>query len=530
MQLLIGGTSGIQYELDYKITEGSEGEIYAIKNHPALLAKIIKPARITDQKRVKIATITQLPSVPNTAWPIETLISNQHIIGYVMPYVENTKPIHHFFADHHFLAEHNSDYHMLYTIAHNLAQCVRTIHAHGHVIGDINEQNMVVKPDATVWAVDCDSMQLISQNDMYRCVRTRDEYTPPELINCYVHTTIRTPNHDAFGLAVLIFQLLMGISPFHGVAKHAQHTATRIDLECLSNFIFPHINNPYYQPPDYSLPFDALPPTIQTLFIRAFTTPIRPTPFMWKQELYSIIKTLTKCPNNHAVPAGMPCMTCMHNDYIFKGLFFNDPDPRHTVVFVVDRSNTMHESIHMVNDALQEFFYAVQQNTIFANRLQIEYVTCNSQSEVCWFSQLTPPKFTTHGTMPLGSAIEFAFELVKRRTEIYRASGVPYYAPIIIIITAGHSSDDLTKAQELIAHHENTQTIATYIRVTPNANLAQLTTLNKSWRTTSLNASPLINLLSYPGYGPWGDIIGGYSDDSAARNPWVVDDSSDHNI
>lgn len=517
MKLFVGGTSGTHYELDYKIAEGSEGDIYTIKNHHARLAKIIKSARLDNQKRVKMTVITQLPSVPNTAWPIETLISDQHIVGYVMPYIENTKPIHHFFA------KHDSDYRMRYTIAYNLAQCVQTIHTHGHIIGDINEQNMVVKPDATVWAVDCDSMQLMSHNDIYRCVRTRDEYTPPELIKCNVHTTIRTPNHDAFGLAVLIFQLLMGISPFHGIAKHAQHTATRIDLECLSNFIFPHISNPYFQPPDYSLPFAALPSTIQTLFIKAFTTTIRPTPFVWKQELNSIINTLTKCPNNHAVPAGMPCMTCMHTDSLNNGLDFNNFDPSNPitpVVFVVDTSDAMSESIHMVNDVLQEFFYAVHENTFLKERLEIGYVTGHTLSEICQFSQLTPPKFTTHGTIPLGSAIEFAFELVKRRTEIYRASGVSYYAPIIIIITAGHSSDDLTKAQELIAHHEHTQTIATYIRVAPNANLAQLTTLNKSRRTTSLNAFPLINLLRYLGYGPWGDIIGGYSDDSSARDSW----------
>ena len=43
----------------------------------------------------------------------------------------------------------------------------------------------------------------------YACPVAKPEYTPPELQGKHLSSIVRTPEQDAFGLGVLIFQLLM---------------------------------------------------------------------------------------------------------------------------------------------------------------------------------------------------------------------------------------------------------------------------------------------------------------------------------
>ena len=68
----------------------------------------------------------------------------------------------------------------LYTIAHNLAAQVETIHQWGNtVIGDLNFLNVLVLPDMRVTIVDFDSVQY-TNGRVYPCKVGMPEFTPPE--------------------------------------------------------------------------------------------------------------------------------------------------------------------------------------------------------------------------------------------------------------------------------------------------------------------------------------------------------------
>ena len=63
--------------------------------------------------------------------------------------------------------------------------------------------------------IDTDSFQFACQGRVYRGTFAKDGYVPAELLNVDLHTIDRTQEHDAFALAVCIFQLLMdGNHPF----------------------------------------------------------------------------------------------------------------------------------------------------------------------------------------------------------------------------------------------------------------------------------------------------------------------------
>ena len=101
----------------------------------------------------------------------------------------------------------------------DLAAAVGALHLRGYVIGDVNESNILVTESALVTLVDTDSFQVRDPQTglVYRCPVGTPQFTPPELQNKTFAHVDRMPEHDAFGLAVLIFQLLMeGAHPYAG--------------------------------------------------------------------------------------------------------------------------------------------------------------------------------------------------------------------------------------------------------------------------------------------------------------------------
>jgi DNA-binding helix-hairpin-helix protein with protein kinase domain len=76
---------------------------------------------------------------------------------------------------------------------------------------------------ATAALIDCDSFQITDGAHVFRCPVEVPEFTPPELQGSAFDSQTRTAQHDAFGLAVLIFYLLfLGRHPFMVCTIHAE--------------------------------------------------------------------------------------------------------------------------------------------------------------------------------------------------------------------------------------------------------------------------------------------------------------------
>src|SRR5207248_2951126 len=111
----------------------------------------------------------------------------------------------------------SADWPFLIGAAHNVAYSFSVIHSAGHVIGDVNQGNVLVSAKAFVKLIDCDSFQIASNGRKFLCEVGVSHFTPPELQSKSFNGLVRTPNHDNFGLAVLCFHLLfMGRHPFAG--------------------------------------------------------------------------------------------------------------------------------------------------------------------------------------------------------------------------------------------------------------------------------------------------------------------------
>ena len=182
----------------------------------------------------------------------------------------------------------------LLSTASNLASVVHALHAGTYVVGDLNESNVMVAPTALVTMVDCDSMQVPNPaGGVFRCPVGKSEYTAPELQGVDFHTVDRSPQHDNFALAVLIFMLLMeGIHPFDGVWSGPDPVPSR--EQRIRQGLWPYGGTQrQISPPPHALPFAILPDKMRDLMVRCFVDgqaapSSRPLAQQWHQALVDV--------------------------------------------------------------------------------------------------------------------------------------------------------------------------------------------------------------------------------------------------
>ena len=145
---------------------------------------------------------------------------------------------------------------LLEGIIANMINNVNGIHEQGYIIGDINEKNILVGPNALINIIDCDSFQVKGYKGIfYKCPVGRPEYTSPrlhsELKQICTDTRcshqpgqkrsysclIRTKEDDAFALAVMLYQLLMeGWHPYNdGTGSNVQEKILSVRPLCVTD-------------------------------------------------------------------------------------------------------------------------------------------------------------------------------------------------------------------------------------------------------------------------------------------------------
>lgn len=180
-------------------------------------------------------------------------------------------------------------------VALNISAAVKHIHQLGHVFVDLKPQNILISPDGKVSVVDLDSLQLEIANKIFRGPLGSPEYMPSESyqMNYGVGPAIKQ-SWDSFSLAVIVYEILMGIHPFTGALKPSAPLCPAIADSIKARMYVHGVNRPQFQvipPPHEGL--SRLPTQIITLFSNAFesTRPDgRPTAATWGQALYHAAK------------------------------------------------------------------------------------------------------------------------------------------------------------------------------------------------------------------------------------------------
>ena len=297
--------TGSAVVLGEELGAGGEGTVFVLAQHPDRVAKVYRQA--VDQDKVSKLQAMALRATPDllniAAWPLELLRESRYgrVVGLVMPRIPAAREVHNLYSPKQRRVEFpQADWRFLVYVARNAAAAVRTVHAAGHVIGDINQKGFLVAKDSTVRLIDCDSFQVSVNGRKYPCLVGVPEFTPPELQGMPLDRTERTQNHDAFGLAVLLFHLLfMGRHPFVGRFQGGGEMPLERAVRELRFAYSQSAATKQMVPPPFSLPLSAASFPVASLFERAFGTSglhgQRPTPMEWVDSLGSLSKEVIAC-------------------------------------------------------------------------------------------------------------------------------------------------------------------------------------------------------------------------------------------
>lgn len=303
---------GRQVALGKQLGRGGEATVYAIEGEAGLVAKIYH-RQLDLEKAEKLSRMVELQSerlLKLAAWPVGTLRprNSNSVAGVLMRNVSGLKDIHLLYNPKSRIREFpaKANWRFLLHTAGNVARAFSVIHEYGHVIGDVNQSNVRVSPEsAVVSLIDCDSFQISSHGHYFLCGVGVPLYTPPELQEKEFNHVIRTPNHDNFGLAVLIFHLLfMGRHPFAG--KFLGRGDMPIE-KAIGEFRFafaPDVQRTQMQPPPNCITLAHLPAEVSGLFVSAFAPSGvqsgRPNERQWVAALDALGRQLKECSTNKA--------------------------------------------------------------------------------------------------------------------------------------------------------------------------------------------------------------------------------------
>ncbi|MEK7993206.1 MAG: hypothetical protein AAB403_05315 [Planctomycetota bacterium] len=308
--------------LGQELGRGGEGAVFAIEGQLQRVAKIY--AAPPDQRKIqKLASMAEAASpalLRIAAWPMDLLTdTNGAVRGFVMPRVVARRDIHELYSPKSRGESFpEADFRFLCHAGANIARAFAVVHDHSHVIGDVNHGNLLVGPDGTVMLIDCDSFQIGTGAHVFTCDVGVPLFTAPELHGRPLRDLVRTPNHDRFGLAVLLFHLLyMGRHPFAG--RYSGRGDMPIEKAIAeSRFAYgPDRAAHGMERPPGTIPLETMGATIAANFVRAFgrtgSNGGRPDAKSWITALENLKAGLRTCSaaSWHQYPAELgSCPWC----------------------------------------------------------------------------------------------------------------------------------------------------------------------------------------------------------------------------
>ncbi|RUR71072.1 helix-hairpin-helix domain-containing protein [Variovorax guangxiensis] len=299
---------GASVALGKQLGKGGEGSVFDVPAQPKLVAKLYHSAP-NPQKQDKLRFMVangHKDLLAYSAWPVETLHQSRGgpVVGFLMERVSQKQPVHMLYSPAHRKQDYpKAAWDFLLYAARNTATAFEAVHRHGHVLGDVNQGNVMVGSDSKVLLIDSDSMQIAAGGKVHLCEVGVSHFTPPELQGTSSFSTLaRNANHDAFGLALLVFHLLFGgRHPFAGrPLRDDVGNGLEPDIKAFRFAYGSDARQRGFAPPPRSIPLTLVPPSVQSMFHRAFTeagaAPAgRPTASQWVAALDQMRNTLKTC-------------------------------------------------------------------------------------------------------------------------------------------------------------------------------------------------------------------------------------------
>jgi uncharacterized protein YegL len=122
-----------------------------------------------------------------------------------------------------------------------------------------------------------------------------------------------------------------------------------------------------------------------------------------------------------------------------------NPDPRVACVALIDVSGSMEgEPIAALERGFAGFTRYLHNESLASKRVEVAVVTFGTVATVAVPMQearrVLPVRFTAGGTTNLAAGIHLALDIIEDRKAAYKAAGLQYYRPWILVITDGKAN------------------------------------------------------------------------------------------
>lgn len=313
--------AGVPLPLGALISQSGSDAVYQVPGDSRLAAKVYH-GRTSPHLTSKLNSLMQVDSQELrrvASWPTSLLYpkGSDDPIGFLMPLPSSRNGINTLYSPKarslHFKTANSK---FLIRAAINTAGAFNAVHKAGCVIGDINPASILVGQDASIRLTDCDAFQIGFDSSDSTGGNALDTLTPPELQGQPFGALVRGVNHDNFGLAVLIFQLLlMGRHPFAGRYAGGDMPISQAIAESRFAYGTRRAAHMMEQPPGTPA-LSIVGPEVAALFERAFGKSAvkggRPAPREWMSALTRLEHEVIPCAADvsHWHRIGSPCPWC----------------------------------------------------------------------------------------------------------------------------------------------------------------------------------------------------------------------------
>jgi uncharacterized protein YegL len=128
--------------------------------------------------------------------------------------------------------------------------------------------------------------------------------------------------------------------------------------------------------------------------------------------------------------------------------FAKNPSQRCPVMLLIDTSGSMaNERIDAVNAGLGTLKQYLAKDPVASISVEIAVMTFDSEVTLAHpfgiVQEFTPPTLTAQHQTFLGAAITKALDAIAERKQKYKDGGVPYYRPLLFILTDGNPEGEI---------------------------------------------------------------------------------------
>lgn len=255
--------------------EGGEGKVFNIKsidkfeNNDFVFKKFhddyIKRNKDKENKIKEMVLLSLKYNIPsNVCWPFALVYENDKFVGYLMKKVKGislSKIMHGKKTQSELSNYSDADYTQ---ICLSIMSTIEKLHYYNILIGDINEDNFIVKDPKNVFLIDTDSFQF----EKFKCNVGRENYFSPT----YYETGILDEDSEGYSICILIFKILMlGRDPFTSLLKADLSKKEKVIKGFFPYNIKTDITKKIIYPPLYVDLWKRLSLNLKLYFINIFT-------------------------------------------------------------------------------------------------------------------------------------------------------------------------------------------------------------------------------------------------------------------